>query len=1270
MAATGSESGVAQPNRLEFNEQQITSAFQQSLKRWDFQMGSQETDLNNVLEQFADILEEKIRQMMNQYTGIKVALILTVEYHSQNRPDLQPFNFYLRTSNYVIYQASDILTTIPQLNKEICARNENVVRNTSNITIQNIHYLTIIFSRFEPLAASGYQPLPKFLANKKAIVNVKNRDNRCFAYALMSALKPNPIHPSRQTRICTDALKKYKLHDIAYPVQPTDIPQLEEKLKLKINLFSFYDDEGRARYPLYISQQTEFTQEIDLLYWNEHYAWIKTFSAFIWDLAGGHRGKYFCKRCFGLFLSKVTYDRHQEICSRPNFESVIYRFPLPKTYLKFFSVRNQLPAPFVIYADFECLLMPTNDGAEDPIPQAGPPLKKRKQRTQNYSKHIPCAVGLYIVPSSPTFFTARYETYTGVDVVDWFLNRLLTIEQELGRILKDEKKLVMTAEDWKLFNEATQCSICNGLFNDPLDRVRDHDHLTGKFRGVAHNNCNLQLQQTKKIPVFLHNFRGYDSHLITLGISAFKNTPVRVIGQGYEKYLIMTFGWRLIFKDSFQFLSCSLEQLGQDLLKAGEDKFQHLKQQSPNLTLEQFRLLTRKGVYPYEYMDSWERLDEPTLPAIKDFHNTLKQAECSPQEYSHAERVWKEFNCKNMKEYQDLYLKTDVLILADVFENFRQLSLHNYRLDPAHYVSSPHLSWDAMLLDTGCRLELISDPEQFALCDRGMRGGVSMIVHRYARANNPEMGDIYDTQKPLSYIVYFDANNLYGWAMNQSLPYEDFQFLSEDEGIKIDWLSLADDSPIGYIIECDLHYPQELHDAHNDLPLAPEKRLIHYELLNDTQLRILSHYNIPKSSLKVQKLIPHLLDRYNYVVHYRNLKFYLEEGMQVTKIYRVLRFKQSRWLESYIQKNSNLRAAAKTDFDKNQYKLYNNSIYGKTCENQKKRSDIRLVKSKEACKRLIELPHYKGHRIFDENLAAIDLRKIEAKIDKPFYVGFVVLELSKLHMYKFHYRYIKKNFGDKAQLLFTDTDSLMYHINETDPWPLFWRDRKEYFDFASYAKTQKYYDPQNNKVIGMFKDEVLGKQIIEFVGLRPKMYSYITNDQQVSGKHTAKGIQYAVAKNLTHEQYLQQLNNPHENRLVNRRIGPKLHRLYSIQTNKRGLCSFDDKRVILEDGISTMAYGHYKITGDVVNVGLLEARRQKMDRRNSISTIKDLAPNANMAIARLPQRHSMSGRIASCEKTMSMASAQNGEIEAEREEDDDDEIDINFRDPESGWDIA
>ena len=236
---------------------------------------------------------------------------------------------------------------------------------------------------------------------------------------------------------------------------------------------------------------------------------------------------------------------------------------------------------------------------------------------------------------------------------------------------------------------------------------------------------------------------------------------------------------------------------------------------------------------------------------------------------------------------------------------------------------------------------------------------------------------------------------------------------------------------------------------------------------------------------------------------------------------------------------------------------------------QKRRSDIRLVNNERDCKRVIEKPVCAALRC-SLPLAAIDLRKVEAKIEKPFYVGFSVLELSKLNMYQFHYRYIKKEFGDAAQLLFTDTGTLMYLITGRNPYEKFFADRAEYFDFASFPREHKYFNGANNKVIGMFKDEANGAQITEFVGIWPKMYSFLSNNPTAPEKHVAKGIQGAVAKKLKHQVYLEQLNNPTENRQINRRIGAKLHKIYSIQTNNEAYV-----HSMIKESFSMMGFQHW-----------------------------------------------------------------------------------------------
>ena len=525
---------------------------------------------------------------------------------------------------------------------------------------------------------------------------------------------------------------------------------------------------------------------------------------------------------------------------------------------------------------------------------------------------------------------------------------------------------------------------------------------------------------------------------------------------------------------------------------------------------------------------------------------------------------------KDLGEYHDLYLRTDVLLLADVFENFRSTCLSHYRLDPFHYFSLPGLSWDALLRMTKINLDLISDTDQQLFIEKGIRGGISTITHRHAEANNKYMKN-YNPEVESSYIMYLDANNLYGWAMSQSLPTGDFKWLDPAEYEDFILENYTDDTKKGVILEVDLEYPKELHHLHNDYPLAPEKILITDDMLSPYCKGLKDSGNI--SSGRVHKLVPNLMNKEKYVLHYRNLQQYLSLRMKLTKIHRVLEFKQKPWMKKYIDFNAEMRKIAKNSFEKDFFKLMNNSVFGKTIENLRKRSNIKLETDPEHLIKLTKKPTYVSSKIFDENLVGIQMKNISLLLNKPSYVGFSILELSKTLMYNFHYNYIRKKYPE-AKLLFTDTDSLVYHIKTEDVYEDLFADR-HLFDNSDYPKSSKFYFDHNKKVIGKFKDEASGDPITEFVGLKSKMYSYKTENKE---NKTAKGVKKNVIKReLCYSDYRDTLYNCTTMRHKMRTIRSEYHQISSYQINKVSLSPFDDKRYILDDGISSYAYGHHLI---------------------------------------------------------------------------------------------
>ena len=282
-----------------------------------------------------------------------------------------------------------------------------------------------------------------------------------------------------------------------------------------------------------------------------------------------------------------------------------------------------------------------------------------------------------------------------------------------------------------------------------------------------------------------------------------------------------------------------------------------------------------------------------------------------------------------------------------------------------------------------------------------------------------------------------------------------------------------------------------MHDLHNEYPLAPEKLEINQDILSKYCSDIADKYGIKIGG--VSKLVPHLRNKKKYVVHYKNIRLYLSLGMKLSKIHRILKFKQSDWLKKFVDFNTDKRKKASKSFEKDFYKLMINSVFGKTMENLRKRICIELINNAKDYVKCLSRPRFVSQKIFSQNFVAVHRIKLVLTLNKPIYIGFGILELSKSLMYEFHYKYIKNKFD--AKLLFTDTDSLVYEIKTEDVYEDFYLG-KELFDLSDYSLHSKFFDPVNKKVIGKMKDEFKGKIISEFAGLNSKMYSLINVDNE------------------------------------------------------------------------------------------------------------------------------------------------------------------------------
>jgi hypothetical protein len=369
-------------------------------------------------------------------------------------------------------------------------------------------------------------------------------------------------------------------------------------------------------------------------------------------------------------------------------------------------------------------------------------------------------------------------------------------------------------------------------------------------------------------------------------------------------------------------MSSALSTLVNNLAKSGPDEFKVTRQaffkKYPNLVNENnFELLLRKSIFPYEYITNFDVFNDAKLPSKNHFYSSLTFDTVSNDDYNYAQKVWKEFDCKTLGDYHDIYLELDVCLLADVFTKFRKTIYENYQLEAAHFYSVPGLSFSACLKTTKVELELLTDPEMVLLFESGLRGGVTQCSKRYAKANNKYLEN-YDENDKNSYLLYVDCNSLYGYSMADYMPESEFKWLNDEE-IKnfernIDMYLNSTD--VGYVIECNLEYPERLHDFHSDFPLAPEKMKIPTKDLSEYQKNLLEIMkDIKYKRVPTEKLMLTLYDKEKYIVHYQNLKLYLSLGMKLKKIHRILSFKQSKWLKTFIDLNTELRKNSTTEFE-------------------------------------------------------------------------------------------------------------------------------------------------------------------------------------------------------------------------------------------------------------------------------------------------------------------------------------------------------------------
>jgi len=1018
----------------------------------------------------------------------------------------------------------------------------------SGLTFNSIkHYEFSSFKMSNNRGGSYIETPNKILNSRCGLINIKNDDNNCFYWCLLyHQIKTDNARRIERLKNMIDK-NKYNFDNICYPVSFEDINIFEQNnINTHINVFK-YNEEIDEVNPIRISNNKGY-DIINLLLLSddnkEHYIYIKNIDH-LYKNKNNHN-KFLCSTCFKQF-SPERFEKHD--CSIQESTEFIrdIKYPELGTKMELSSTiyKNKLSPPFIVFCDFECILRKTND----------------KNLIQ---KHIINAFGCKVICTFDDALSEPIYIYQGEDAGKQYIEYIINKQKQCNNIIQKlrykYKYHNLTNDEEKHFKQQYKCYLCN---IETKDLNRDHCHLTGKYRGALCFECNINYNDIKRkkgfnvsyeseLVVIFHNGKNYDFHFILQEASAYTN-KIDVISQSFEKYSKIEFN-NIRFIDSFNFMAESLENLTNNLKTEYNiiEDYYYVDYSNFKYTFEEFKintpLICKKGIYPYDYIDNIDKFKEG-LPAIEQFYNKLKNENINNDQYEHVKEVYKTFNCKTLKDYHDLYLKSDVLFLTDICENFRKICNNNFNIDAFNYQSSPGMAWNAMQLITKQPLGLVYDDEKRLFLESSNRGGITMVgAIRQMKANNKYCKN-YNKDIESNYISYVDANNLYGGSMSDFLPYNLLDWC--DKSIE-DIINTPDNSDIGYYVEFDMDIPNNLHDYFNDYPPCPEIRTVPTEWLSDYQKDILK---LNKSNhAQSSKLLLTLYNKQKYICHYRYLKIIHSLGCKIVKIYRTLAFEQSQWLKPYIDLNTKLRKQAHNEFEKDFFKLMINSVFGKTMENVLKYESFEIVKDDRLLQKRVDKDNFKN-AVYINNMWFISASKEKVLYNKPYYIGCAILDLSKVYMLDFHYNYMKVNYLN-CNLLYTDTDSLVYNIKTDDLYKDMY-DNKDKFDLSN-SKIIKYNNIENEKTILKFKDETKFIPITDWVALCPKSYSYITDDGKDARK--GKGVTKNILKQeISHKDYENILNTNKDIYKPMIMIKSKHHQLYTISMNKKALCSFDDK---------------------------------------------------------------------------------------------------------------
>lgn len=1136
--------------------------------------------------QIAKLLEELLKEL----ASIKCQFKVLVDLEDLKKGVLKP-NKWLSTSFLAVTHPNFIQNYINYALAYINSTLEIYNQNESGLSLKEIHKLQIRITSYILLSGAGYKKLPPCLEGKRGLININAANSYCFHFSVLAGLHSNeaisfykrrtgksfekPLSRLDRRKALSDSsaytsfFSLYNFSGLQRPVSIDQIDHFEDNNQtISVNCYGL----RHKRVTVLRTTKEERDKHVDLLLYNtkkgNHYLTINDLSSFL-----GKRKKkrhIYCRYCLRRFLQTKSLNKHSKFC----FGKRKHEISFPKNdFYQFNNFHETLRFPFSMFFDFETLSVET-----DKISGAG---KVEKLEPEMYS----------VVVVGPQGYKVC-KTYDGPNIICHFLKTVEELADEIRLYLKQTNIMYkLTDEEKCVLQASTKCSFCQTKYTEKNFRVVHHCHYTGKVLtplGCC-STCNKKARINYLIPALSHAGSKFDHNLIIKGLTKENHKNIKLIPDRHGNFLGFIFNKKVKFMDSFLFYPLKLSKLIKSVKIGNPDAFeivfQHfrmLKNGDPfykatGYSDAEIKLLLNKLPFPYELLKDKSCLQLEKLPPIEAFYNSIKGKHIIKESYELVEKIWDIFNVKKFREFFQLYNIMDTLLLACAFQAQRDESFKTFGLDPLHKWSGASYSFSCGMYKSRAKIQYIKDPEMVTMIRSGIRGGPVFLNKRLSVANNERVGN-YSESKERTHLLYLDIRSLYpSIFISSPVPISGYEWLSQEELSNLDVLGLPEDNSIGYIFECDLEYSPEFHFFQNDLPMAPVKKKVNLHDLSKLQELILTGKGNNKSSFSSEKLVLNLEDKTEYVTYFKTLKYYLLNGLKLKKLRRGIRFNESPVFREFMTEILAKRAAATTPAMNLALKLPASAFYGKTLQSSANYKDLYICKTRTQALHLSSKAEFHDVYEIDNDLSVFIMNRTGNREDSLFIIGFVVLEMAKKKLMEVHYQGILKQFGrDRAQLLYGDTDGGFYEIQDANN--TFISDMKSLswlIDYSTLDPTHELYDTRIANQPGVFKVEAL--DILEFVGLSSKLYSYIMPDE--SGIKKAKGVNKPLLKHkITHEDYVNTLKTFIDFKLDMTIITKdKSHQLYCEQVQKVALSALDCKRHLFLDGIHTLALGHWFI---------------------------------------------------------------------------------------------